>query len=170
MEETPITLEVQADLPLQPGAQLFLLGFTELGDRSAPPENVRPRDHRMISEEVTAWPMSVETTLVKGLHYFLFYHEGEHPQPGDISSKAFSLGDSGLGESPLVITLVEAAPPPPPEAPAVPTAPVTTTASIAPPPPTSSTTPPGREWKAFLLALLLGGLAGFLVPRLTARR
>ena len=165
VEESPITLEVQADLPLQPGTQLFLLGFTELGARGAPPENVRPRDHRIISEEVTAWPMAVETALVKGLHYFLFYSEGEHPQPGDISSEAFS-----LGESPLEVTLVEAAPPPPPEAPDVPTAPVTTTASIAPPPSSSSTTPPGREWKAFLLALLLGGLAGFLVPRLTARR
>jgi hypothetical protein len=168
VEETPITLEVQADLPLQPGAQLFLLGFTELGDRSAPPENVRPRDHRVISEEVTAWPMSVETTLVKDLHYFLFYSEEEHPQPGDISSQAFALADSPLGDSPLEITLSRAEPHRP-EVPDTPTAPFTTTASIAPPPPSPAATP-GRGWKAFLLALLLGGLAGFLVPRLTARR
>jgi hypothetical protein len=170
VEESPITLDVQADLPLQPGARLFLLGFTELDEGGSAPENVRPRDHRVISEDVTAWPMSVETALVKGLHYFLFYSEGEHPQPGDISSEAFSLKDSVVGESPMAITLVEAVPPPPPDAPDVPTAPATTTASIAPPPPTSSSAPPGREWKAFLLALLLGGLAGFLVPRLTARR
>ena len=165
VEERPITLEVQADLPLQPGARLFLLGFTELDEGGSAPENVRPRDHRVVSEDVTAWPMSVETALVQGLHYFLFYSEGDHPQPGDISSEAFV-----LGTTPMAITLVEAVPPPPPEAPDVPTAPETTTASIAPPPPASSSAPPGREWKAFLLALLLGGLAGFLVPRLTARR
>jgi len=170
-EESPITLEIQADIPLQPDARLFLLGFTELDASGAAPENIRPRDHRMISEDVAAWPMSVEASLVKDLPYFLFYSQGEHPQPGDVSSEAFSARDAPSGEAALEVTLAEAAPSTPPEAPDLPTAPVTTTASMAPPPPASSSgPPPGREWKAFLLALLLGGLAGFLVPRLTARR
>ncbi|MEC7947857.1 MAG: hypothetical protein VX265_09840 [Myxococcota bacterium] len=66
------------------GGHVFYGGFLEVDERvGMPVRDSRPSDYGAVERWVQELPVEAELDLVDGLHYFVMYGFGDHPQPGD---------------------------------------------------------------------------------------
>jgi hypothetical protein len=96
-----VTVEMDP-APETPGGHVFYGGFLEVDERvGMPVRDAQPADYGFVGRWVQEFPVSAELELVDGLHYFVMYGLGEHPQPGDRMTTLQQV--SGAGELKYVI-------------------------------------------------------------------
>ena len=70
--------------PDTPGGHVFYGGFVEIDETvNMPVRDSRPADYGAVAQWVQGFPVEAELELYDGLHYFVMYGFGDHPQPGD---------------------------------------------------------------------------------------
>ena len=103
VERVKVVLKVDMQpAPETPGGHVFYGGFTEIDEMvGMPKKNSRPSDYGSVAQWVQDFPVEAELELYDGLHYFVMYGFGDHPQPGDRMAPLQQV--SGAGEMTYLI-------------------------------------------------------------------